>query len=166
MVGEKLQLTPGGMCSTVRETVAPAPIDFSHMVVEALSPGGIGGSQSGSALMVKATSVEVTSKSFMMYTGYSPDFWASTSTGYQPHIIGPPHRVEGMVNTMVKSPFWSALTAGIVKDSPANQSPVTLAPGGKSVPIMFTLVPAGPILGLRVISGKTKPSGGLTSNSR
>ncbi len=115
----------------------------------------MGGSQSGSALMVKATSEAVTWKGFMMNTGGSPTFCASTSTSYQPEVILALHMVLGTLKTRVKPPSLSAaVPAGTGKSMPANLRRVTVAVAGKSVALMLTLVPAGPMLGFSVISGK------------
>ena len=57
---EKDAVIPGGILSILRVTLAALPIDLMRISVEALPLGGIGGSQSGSALKVKATSEAVT----------------------------------------------------------------------------------------------------------
>ncbi len=117
--------------------------------------GGIGGSQSGSALRVKATSDAVTWNGFMKNTGGSPTFCASTSTSYQPEVILALHIVLGTLKTRVKSPLPSATVPdGTGNSMPANLRCVTLALAGKSVAFTVTLVPAWPMFGFNVISGK------------
>ena len=131
LLGEKAVLTPGGILSTVKVTVAPGPVELISRLVVALPSGGIGGSQLGSALMVKAASCDITWKCFMMKTGGSPDFWASTSMSYQPGPVEPPHSVLGTLKTRVKSPLLSAAVfAGTGKSIPAKRRRVTLAPAG------------------------------------
>ena len=153
-LGEKEVAMPGGILSMLRATSAPAPREFILMVV-VLPSGGIGGSQSGSALKVKATSEAVTWKGFMINTGGSPAFCASTSTSYQPEPMLPPQIVLGMLKTRVKSPLPSAaVLAGTGNSIPAKRSRVTLASAGKSVAVIVTLLPACPILGFNTISGK------------
>ena len=63
---------PGGILSTDRVTLAALPVDLTRISVEALPSGGMGGSQSGSALKVKATSAAVIWKGLTMNTGGWP----------------------------------------------------------------------------------------------
>ena len=89
LFGVKTVVMPGGILSTLRVTLAPAPRELMQIIV-LLPLGGIGGSQSGSALIVKATSAAVTWKGFMMEIGGSSgslSFYASTWTSYQPEVV-------------------------------------------------------------------------------
>src|SRR4030042_2771578 len=88
-------------------TLAPAPRDSIRIVVR-LPAGGIGGRKFGSAFKAKATSEVVTWKGFLMKTGGSPTFWASTSMSYQPGPISPPQMGLGTFKIRVKAPLLSA----------------------------------------------------------